>query len=152
MTNWNSLHFWALKLTTTTNEMKKIHNNIAHSLIKPCARNGFANCLSNLVICTIGKPIVQPIIQINNIFICSNGLPVHSTLSVLLIRLNGYKNHLSNLFISMISEPIAQPVVQINNIFIRSNSLPVCSTLSVLLICSNGWPNHSNNLFTHSNS
>ena len=101
---------------------KKIHNNIAHSLIKPCARNGFANCLSNLVICTIGKPIVQPIIQINNIFICSNGLPVHSTLSVLLIGLNGYTNHLSNVFISMISESIAQPVVQINNIFIRSNS------------------------------
>ena len=101
---------------------KKIHNNIAHSLIKPCARNGFANCLSNLVICTIGRPIVQPIIQINNIFICSNGLPVHSTLSVLLIGLNGYTNHLSNVFISMISESIAQPVVQINNIFIRSNS------------------------------
>ena len=35
-------------------------------------------CLSNLIICMIGKHIVQPIVRINNIFIHSNGLPIHS--------------------------------------------------------------------------
>ena len=73
--------------------MKTIHSNIAHSMIKPCTWNGFANPVSNLLIYMIGEPIVPPIIQINNIFICLNGLLVHSTLSVLLIHSNGKANH-----------------------------------------------------------
>ena len=43
--------------------------------------------LRNLIIHMIGKHIVQPIVRINNIFIHSNGLPVHS--KFLLIHSNG---------------------------------------------------------------
>ena len=78
--------------------------------------------LSNLIIRMIGKHIVQPIVRINNIFIHSNGLPVHS--KFLLIHSNGWANCSNNLFTCL-------------------NGLPVCSKF--LLICSNGWPNRSNN-------
>ena len=53
----------ALKLTTTTDEMKTIHSNIARSMIKPCARNGFENRLSNLFNHKIGKPFVRTACQ-----------------------------------------------------------------------------------------
>ena len=58
----------ALKLTTMTDEMKTIHSNIACSMIKPCARNEFENCVSKLFKHTIGKPIAQPIAQIFHSF------------------------------------------------------------------------------------
>ena len=67
--------------------MKTIHSNIAHSMIKPCARMGFENRLSNLFIRTIATRIAQPIKLINDIFIRSNCLPVRS--KFLLIRSNG---------------------------------------------------------------
>ena len=93
---------------TMTNEMKTILSNIAHSMIKLHAWNSFANCLSSLFICTIGKPIiiVQPIVWINSIFICLNGLPVCLTLSVLLICLNGQANCSSNLFTCLNGLPV----------------------------------------------
>ena len=53
-------------MTTTTGEIKTIHSNTARPMIKPCARNGFENRLSKIFNHSIGKPIAQPIVRINN--------------------------------------------------------------------------------------
>ena len=87
-------------------------------MIKPCTLNGFANPVSNLFIHMIGKPIIQPIVQINNIFICLNGLPVHSTLYVLLIHSNGKANHsMANQTVQIIHSPIPMVCLSVQNFY-----------------------------------
>ena len=66
-------------MTTTTDEMKTKHSNISCSMIKPCARNGFGfrKPFKQFIQDTIGKPIAQPIVRINNIFV--RHYPFHSS-------------------------------------------------------------------------
>ena len=78
--------------------------------------SGFENRLSNLFNHTICKPIAQPIVRINNIFV--RHYPFYS--SVRTAQAN-----------------------RSNNLFTRWDGLPVRSKF--LLIRSNGWPNRSNN-------
>ena len=108
----------ALKLTTTTDEMKTIHSNIARSMIKPCARNGFENRLSNLFNHKIGKPIAQTIVRIDNIFIRSNGLPVRSTLSVYSsVRTAKQTVRTANQTVEIIYSPVRTVCLSVRNFY-----------------------------------